>query len=71
MGTELDIDDVCAGHPRAKKELDALREALRLAHEALNEAASMRDYCPVCIRKIHSEECSFLAARKAAEGLLP
>lgn len=26
MGALLDIDDVCAGHPKAKDELDHLRE---------------------------------------------
>jgi hypothetical protein len=28
MSTHLDLDDVCAGHPKAQQELDALRAEL-------------------------------------------
>ncbi len=40
MGSMLDIDDVCSGHPLAQKELDAMRKCLALIDDltALSEA---------------------------------
>jgi hypothetical protein len=66
MGTELDLDDACAGHPRARRELDALREALALAYGHLwciNEQ-------PGTPEPIYDAMQASYEARKILRGLL-
>lgn len=43
MGTELDIDDVCAGHRLAQSKLDLLRELYRLVKE--NDIELLWEHC--------------------------